>query len=262
MNNTTTPSDPITPDPPGLDWQKIALGVVLYILVLVTFFGNLLVLLAVYKERALQTAFNFLIVNLAVTDMGVAATAMSFYATDMMLGYWPFGRVMCTIWIFCDYGMTFASVFSLVAISADRILMLCLWVPGLTLDRIHHIQPPGTCMWDPAENREFVVVIAIVGHHGPCFTMLFFYVGVFFCLKTRVKVKPITQNSKVWPAPQNNNEQLKFADAMESSAEFPATSATAHSSDVLLMPMVSAMVRVSRNLSKLMDVLLTHVLKL
>ena len=36
------------------------------------------------------------------------------------IGTWPFGEVMCAVWIFFDYGMTFASVFTLVVISLDR----------------------------------------------------------------------------------------------------------------------------------------------
>ena len=59
-------------------------------------------------------------VNLAVTDVSVAVTAMSFYTFDVLLGYWPFGEFMCGVWIFFDYGMTFASVFTLLAISLDR----------------------------------------------------------------------------------------------------------------------------------------------
>ena len=59
-------------------------------------------------------------VNLAITDVSVAIFAMSFYTFDVLLGYWPFGEFMCGVWIFFDYGMTFASVFTLVAISFDR----------------------------------------------------------------------------------------------------------------------------------------------
>ncbi|KAI8771795.1 muscarinic acetylcholine receptor gar-3 [Biomphalaria glabrata] len=202
-----------------IDWRNVLIGAIMYAVAFVTFFGNLMVLLAVYIDKSLRTAFNFLIVNLAIADMAVSVTAMTFYTTDKMLGYWPFGSIMCTVWIFCDYGLTFASVFTLVAISADRfwsvfwslnyrstnkkkksltmiatiwLLMLCLWVPALTVDRMKEYHLAGTCMWDPAENRQFVVVIAILGHHGPCITMLVFYFSVFGYLKTRSRVIPLT----------------------------------------------------------------------
>lgn len=95
---------------------------ILFFVVILTSLGNLVVILAFVLEKSLtyNNHFNYYIINLAVTDFLVAASAMSFYTVDVLLGYWPFGEFMCGIWIFCDYGMTFASVFTLVAISADR----------------------------------------------------------------------------------------------------------------------------------------------
>ena len=45
---------------------------------------------------------------------------VSVFSAASAAGYWPFGEIMCGVWIFFDYGMTFASVFTLVAISLDR----------------------------------------------------------------------------------------------------------------------------------------------
>lgn len=101
-------------------WYNVVIGVAMYTAVLVTICGNTLVLIAVVRNKRLQTVFNFYVINLAVTDLLVAVTAMSFYTTDTMLGYWPFGEFLCGVWIFVDYGMTFASVFTLMAISIDR----------------------------------------------------------------------------------------------------------------------------------------------
>ena len=65
------------------------------------------------------------IVNLAVTDISVAVLAMSPYTVENTLGYWPFGPIICSVWIFFDYGMTFVSVFTLLAISVDRMWAVC-----------------------------------------------------------------------------------------------------------------------------------------
>ena len=100
--------------------ENIVIGVVLIILTITTIVGNTIVLLAFALERKLRNTFTYYVANLAVTDLMVGATAMFFYAFDTMLGYWPFGEFMCAVWIFFDYGMTFASVFTLVAISLDR----------------------------------------------------------------------------------------------------------------------------------------------
>ena len=105
---------------PQITWANILTGIVLYTIVVVTICGNLLVLVAVAMNKNLQTTFNYYVVNLAITDLAVAVTAMSFHTTDNMLGYWPFGGFLCGVWIFFDYGMTFVSVFTLILISVDR----------------------------------------------------------------------------------------------------------------------------------------------
>lgn len=87
-----------------ITWGKILIGIVLYAITLATIFGNILVLIAVKVEKKLQTTFNYYIVNLAITDVAVAVTAMSLMATHTFLGYWPFGEVLCAVWIFFDYG--------------------------------------------------------------------------------------------------------------------------------------------------------------
>ncbi|KAK7484144.1 hypothetical protein BaRGS_00024633, partial [Batillaria attramentaria] len=172
------------------------------------------VLIAVARTKRLQTVFNLYIVNLAFTDISVALGAMSFYTTENILGYWPFGEFMCGVWIFFDYGMTFASVFTLLAISVDRywsvrwsvhyrsmktrrtavvgiamtwITMLILWLPPCITDRLAN-SSPGECIWEPSKNQEFVIVIAVIGHHGSCAVILFCYVSVCVILHKRAKI--------------------------------------------------------------------------
>ncbi|XP_064596148.1 muscarinic acetylcholine receptor M3-like [Liolophura sinensis] len=213
-NNTVTTREPLTTD-------KIIICVVFYIIVFVTIFGNVLVLLAIKVEKRLQTLFNYYIINLAVTDIAVAVTAMSFYTLDVTLGYWPFGEIMCAIWIFCDYGMTFASVFTLIAISLDRfwsvtwslhyrthhtrkkcliiiaviwLFMVILWLPPCVLDRIQNSQPE-VCIWEPSLNREFVIVIAAVGHHGAFLLLMFCYIRVLLFMRKR-QVNPVIPRNK------------------------------------------------------------------
>jgi hypothetical protein len=88
-----------------ITWNKILVALILYAITFVTIFGNVLVLIAVKINKKLQTTFNYYIVNLAITDVAVAVTAMSFMATHTVLGYWPFGEALCAVWIFFDYGI-------------------------------------------------------------------------------------------------------------------------------------------------------------
>lgn len=74
-NNTFTTIDPIihaiTGNPEIKPFiRNYALG--LAIIPLMTIFGNALVMLAVYRERSLQTVTNYLIVSLAVSDFLVS----------------------------------------------------------------------------------------------------------------------------------------------------------------------------------------------
>lgn len=114
-NDTLIPSTPA-----NSIVRNITVGITLSIMVLLTIAGNILVLIAIWREKKLQTFFNMYIINLALTDLLVAITGMFFYTVDTVLGYWPFGQFMCGVWIFFDYGMTFASVFTLLVISIDR----------------------------------------------------------------------------------------------------------------------------------------------
>ncbi|XP_052761676.1 muscarinic acetylcholine receptor M5-like [Mya arenaria] len=191
---------------------NLVVGIILYIVVLITIFGNVLVLLAVRMQKNLRTTFNYYIVNLAITDLAVAVSAMSFKATQAFYGtYWPFGEFLCAVWIFFDYGMTFVSVFTLILISLDRfwsvtwsqhyrqhhskrlclfsiwfvwLFMLVLWVPAWLTDRLRHSKA-DQCYWNPALNFEFVFIVAIVGHHLPFVVMIFCFTRVYLFMKKR-----------------------------------------------------------------------------
>ena len=53
-------------------------ALILVLFPLFTVFGNVLVILSVYKERSLQTATNYFIVSLAIADLLVATLVMPF----------------------------------------------------------------------------------------------------------------------------------------------------------------------------------------
>ena len=61
--------------------------------VVITIFGNLIVLIAFIVDSKLWQPFNLYIMNLAVTDFLVGVSAMTFCTIDTLIGYWPFGQV-------------------------------------------------------------------------------------------------------------------------------------------------------------------------
>lgn len=74
--------------------------------------------------------------------------------------------------------------------------MVVLWLPACIVDRVRANTDDNDkiCIWDPALNKKFVVVIAIVGHHGSFCLILFCYVKVFYILRKRThfarKIRP------------------------------------------------------------------------
>ena len=65
--------------------------------------------------------------------------------------------------------------------------MLVLWLPPCIIDRLNNAKP-GECIWEPSLNIGFVVVVAVIGHHGSCLVMLFCYIKVFIFMHKRGRV--------------------------------------------------------------------------
>ncbi|NWI80468.1 DRD2 protein, partial [Dryoscopus gambensis] len=95
-------------------------AVLLTLLIFVIVFGNVLVCMAVSRERALQTTTNYLIVSLAVADLLVATLVMPWVVYLEVVGEWRFSRIHCDIFVTLDVMMCTASILNLCAISIDR----------------------------------------------------------------------------------------------------------------------------------------------
>lgn len=97
--------------------------------------GNGVILLVFVVERKLlRNNFNLLILNLTLADLCIALLDLPFQLIANQWGYWPFHAVECALLVFCDWGMTFISIFTLVAISIDRYWAAC-WIQSY---RIHN----------------------------------------------------------------------------------------------------------------------------
>ncbi|XP_076763020.1 dopamine D2-like receptor isoform X2 [Xylocopa sonorina] len=186
-------------------------ALILVIVPCLTLFGNVLVILAVVRERALQTVTNYFIVSLAVADLLVAVLVMPFAVYVLVNGSWSLPGFVCDFYIAMDVTCSTSSIFNLVAISIDRYIavtrpikyakhknnrrvwltILLVWaisaaigspiVLGLnnTPDRI-----PDQCLF---YNSDFIIYSSLSSFYIPCIIMVFLYYNIFKALRNRAK---------------------------------------------------------------------------
>jgi hypothetical protein len=98
----------------------ILVAAVLFVVIIATAFGNLLVGLALFKFRYLRTISNYLIGNLALSDFLLATTILPMSTVQECLGHWVFGQFMCNFWLLSDVLYCTASIWNLCIIAFDR----------------------------------------------------------------------------------------------------------------------------------------------
>lgn len=65
-----------------------------------------------------------------------------------------------------------------------RFAVFAVWLAPCISDRVKWSEP-NVCKWEPSKNPEFVVFVAVVGHHCPCILLISCYVRVFWAMRKR-----------------------------------------------------------------------------
>ena len=94
------------------------------LLSIVTVTGNLLIILAYYKNEKIRSISNVPILSLAFTDMFIGFFPVTMNILEMALGYWPLGRVMCNVSLVLDYVSIQSSINHIILINYDRYLSI------------------------------------------------------------------------------------------------------------------------------------------
>ncbi|KAM7393111.1 hypothetical protein PAMA_007976 [Pampus argenteus] len=106
--------------------ETIVLTIFLSIIIIMTVFGNLLVMVALCKDRHLRKKkTNYFIVSLAFADLLVALVVMPFAAIELTTGQWRYGEVFCLVRTSLDVLLTTASILHLCCIALDRYYAIC-----------------------------------------------------------------------------------------------------------------------------------------
>ncbi|CAI4225745.1 unnamed protein product [Auanema sp. JU1783] len=90
------------------------------IIILLTIFGNLLVLF--FKAKVGRTNTTLLVWNLGLTDFLVGVIVLPLGAFHLIYRKWIFGRFLCRLWVAADVTFCTCSVVTICVISVDRYL--------------------------------------------------------------------------------------------------------------------------------------------
>ncbi|XP_036406127.1 trace amine-associated receptor 13c-like [Megalops cyprinoides] len=181
--------------------------------VLLTVFGNLLVIISICHFKQLHTPTNLLLLSLAVADFLVGLIVMPFHFFQLIESHWCFGAVYCTIFTVVAFCLTCVSVYNVACIAVDRyialcnpflystritvnvtlIIISCLWLysiiyyliflyfNGNITDMTEIIECTGSC---PVKiNDIWAVVDFILVSVVPCSTIIIMYMKVFAIAK-------------------------------------------------------------------------------
>ncbi|XP_005038643.1 PREDICTED: D(3) dopamine receptor [Ficedula albicollis] len=189
------------------------------ILILAIIFGNVLVCLAVLRERTLQTTTNYLVVSLAVADLLVAILVMPWMVyLEVTGGVWTFSRVCCDIFVTMDVMMCTASILNLCAISIDRytavvkpvqyqygtgqsscrrvsLMIVIVWMLAFAVScpllfGFNTTGDPSVCS---ISNPSFVIYSSLVSFYLPFMVTLLLYVRIYLVLRQRQKKRTLTR---------------------------------------------------------------------
>ncbi|NWJ07537.1 DRD3 protein, partial [Crypturellus undulatus] len=189
------------------------------ILILAIVFGNVLVCLAVLKERTLQTTTNYLVVSLAVADLLLATLVMPWVVyLEVTGGVWTLSRICCDIFVTMDVMMCTASILNLCAISIDRytavvrpvqyqyntgqtscrrvsLMIVIVWMLAFAVScpllfGFNTTGDPSVCS---ISNPIFVIYSSLVSFYLPFVVTLLLYVRIYLVLRQRQRKRILTR---------------------------------------------------------------------
>ncbi|GMT05722.1 hypothetical protein PENTCL1PPCAC_27896 [Pristionchus entomophagus] len=104
-----------------LDIKDVFIALFLVLLILLTIFGNILVVLSVFMYKRMRTFTNILLTSLATADLLVGLIVMPISLLDLLHSHrWPFWGWLCSAWATIDVLLCTASILNLCVISLDR----------------------------------------------------------------------------------------------------------------------------------------------
>lgn len=210
---------------------SVPLSILVGLLILLTVFGNVMVVIAVMTSRALRAPQNLFLVSLACADILVATLVMPFSLANELMGYWYFGKVWCEIHLALDVLFCTSSIIHLCAISLDRYwsvtqaivynprrtpqrikCTICLvWIlaaiisflPLIPMKKDTSRKDNPTC--EVNEELWYIIFSSTASFFAPCVIMVTVYVRIYQIAKRRTRAPPGKRQKE-----SGNTEDKKF----------------------------------------------------
>lgn len=92
--------------------SSLMIGILLSMITIWTIVGNVLVILAFIIDKHIRQGgmSNYLIINLAFSDLLLGIAVLPFSASYSTFQIWYFGKVFCEIWLMIDVLCSTASI--------------------------------------------------------------------------------------------------------------------------------------------------------
>lgn len=104
--------------------ERLAKTLAYCVIIVASLTGNILIGSIVFKIKSMRRTINYLIVNMAMSDLILPIVAVPRILTQLYLGYWfidgPFGSALCKLAYFLQDVSNAVSIQSLVLIAVDR----------------------------------------------------------------------------------------------------------------------------------------------
>ena len=194
---------------------NVPLAILLSCFALFTVLGNLIVILAVARERYLRSATTYFMVSLAIADLVIGAVVMPFaISLEVTKQHWFFGKDWCDVWHSFDVLASTASILNLSVIALDRywaitnpityptrmthsrilVLIAMVWIlssvisfPAILWWRAVAVEhtPEHVCMF--TDDIVYLVFSSIISFYVPISIILFAYYRIYRAASAQIR---------------------------------------------------------------------------
>lgn len=193
------------------DTEILIFGCLSALLIFAIIIGNVSLLIIFFSFQSVRKITNWFIVSLSLADLLVGVAIVPLSVAYKILGKWPFGSLLCEVWLAADVFLCTASILNITSIAIDRwlalraplahayrstatrvsLMLLTAWSTSLVvalppLLGWKHRHPPGDCLL--SKNLGYVIYSTAGSFVIPVALITVVYVKIFFRTKQRSRL--------------------------------------------------------------------------